>query len=386
MRIGDQLRVAREKAGVTLAQLAARTSYSRSYLCNVEAGRKTAGPAVVLAYERGLRDEMKRRGLLTGVAAGIVAPAAASELLLRGFAAALDGRKSEDEWRHRADEYGRDYMELGAPELQDKLSGDMIVLQQHLETPALWGTAAKLMTLWGKVSGGPRESIRWYRFAGDAADRSEDDDLRVWVRGRAAIALAYEGAALPVARTFAQHALDLSDKPSLGALNARLALGHAVAIQGDVDTAARELEQAKRVFDVAASEEQVSDFAVPEWRMAIMLGLGYARLGDERRALTEHATVKATIPKHLVRFDAHMALHQGLLMARAGDKPAGLAYAKASLDKLAPEKRSQSLWRGDQSLTVRPIGELARCTPQITQIYDGANQVQRIVIARQLLR
>ncbi len=47
------------------------------------------------------------------------------------------------------------------------------------------------------------KAAHWYRMAAEAADRGGDPRTRVWVRGRAAIAVGYEGAALPVARMFA---------------------------------------------------------------------------------------------------------------------------------------------------------------------------------------
>jgi hypothetical protein len=52
----------------------------------------------------------------------------------------------------------------------------------------------------------------------------------VWVRGRAAIALGYEGASLRVAETFAAQAQAISDKPSLGLLNAVMGRAHSAAI------------------------------------------------------------------------------------------------------------------------------------------------------------
>lgn len=341
--VGAALRLSREAAGISLSGMAARTHYSRSHLCNVEAGRKLATPDVVLAYERALGEDMDRRGLLTGVAAGVVAPVAASELLRRGFAAALSGKAADDDWHERAEGYGHDYMALGAPEMQDRLSGDLIVLQQHLESSALWSTAARLLTIWGKVSKGSRESISWYRLAATAADRSGDDSVSEWVRGRAAIALAYEGAALPVAMTLADQALSVSERPSLGRVNAYLATAHVHALRGDTAFAVKALEDARRTHDAVGSCEQVSDFAIPEWRFEIMSGLAYARIGDESRAVKAQETVEATRPLHLVRFATHIELHRGLMMAKAGDRPGGVAYAKAALDRLAPEKRSQSL-------------------------------------------
>jgi transcriptional regulator with XRE-family HTH domain len=95
--VGTTLRAAREAAGLSLAQMARRTRYGKSYLGNVETGRRRATPEVVLAYGRALGD-MERRGLLSGLSAGLVGPAAAGELIARGFAAALDGRGADDDW------------------------------------------------------------------------------------------------------------------------------------------------------------------------------------------------------------------------------------------------------------------------------------------------
>src|SRR5688572_21294731 len=101
-RTGERLRQARESAGVSLARMAALSHFSKGHLSNVETGRRAATPDVVLAYEQVLGEYMKRRGLLTGLAAGVVAPAAVSELIHHGFAAALEGRGAEDDWQERA--------------------------------------------------------------------------------------------------------------------------------------------------------------------------------------------------------------------------------------------------------------------------------------------
>ncbi|WP_406073367.1 hypothetical protein [Streptomyces virginiae] len=59
--------------------------------------------------------------------------------------------------------------------------------------------------------------MHWYR---KAAGPSDGVDTRVWVRGRAAIAVGDEGAVLPIANVFADQAIALSHRPSLGVLNA----------------------------------------------------------------------------------------------------------------------------------------------------------------------
>ncbi len=339
---GAQLRAAREAAGVSLTWMASRTHFSKSHLSNIEGGRRTVTPDVVLAYERALGEDVERRGLLAGAAASVVAPAAVTELIHRGFAAALNGRSSVDEWQHRTAKTGIEYMSVGAGELQQRLAGDLVVLQQHLEGPQLWAVAGRLLTVYGKTTTDKAEAIRWYKLAGIAADRSDDTAVRVWVRGRAALALAYEGAAIPVAAEMARHALALDDRPSLGRLNALVAQAHVAGVRGDRATAIESLEQAKRVFDVAGASEQISDFAVPEWRFHTFTSMLLSRLGDPR-AIEEQEAADKTRPTTLPRFATHIELHRGLMLAKAGDAPEGLAYARRALAKLPPERHSLSL-------------------------------------------
>lgn len=86
-------------------------------------------------------------------------------------------------------------MSLGAADIQRRVAGELVLVQQQLDSPQLWSVAARLMTLYAKTfpgSDGAR-AVNWYRTAARAADESGDEQARVWVRGRAAIALGYEG-------------------------------------------------------------------------------------------------------------------------------------------------------------------------------------------------
>ncbi|MBN1172547.1 MAG: helix-turn-helix transcriptional regulator [Micromonosporaceae bacterium] len=342
---GAKLRQARLASGVSLSAMAARTHYSKSYLGNVETGRRAATADVVTAYEQALGGDVDRRSLLTGVAAGVVATSAVSELIHRGFAAALGAPRTDDDWLSRVEEYGRDYMSIGAAELQSRLAGDLVVLQQQLQTPTLWAAAARLMTVYGKTvpaAEGTRGAVSWYRMAAAAADHSGDLDARVWVRGRAALALGYEGAALSSARDFAQQALALSDAPSLGRLNALMATAQCCAIAGDGSAAYGWLDQARRVFDVAGSDDQISDFAVPEWRMATFTSMMLSRLGDAK-AVEAQETADRTRPASLQRFATHIELHRGLMATRAGDVTAGVEHARQAMSRLPAGRHSLSL-------------------------------------------
>lgn len=345
--IGAALRRAREAAGVSLSALAQHAHYSRGHLNNVECGRRAATPDIVLAYERALgADDVNRRQLLTGLAAAVVAPAVMSEALAGAFTDAMGERIGVDEWWDRAQSYGRDYMSMGAGELSGRLVGDLVRLQQYVDDPAVWAPSASLMTVYGKTlptNDGRKGAIRWYQLAARMADRSGDLPTRVWVRGRAALALAYEGAGPATAARLAEHALELSDTPSIGRLNAQLARVHTIADRGDPNATAQAMDDARREFEVSGSHEQESDFAMPEWRFAVHESMLWSRLGDQDRAVVAQEAVDRLRPATLPRFGTHVELHRGLMLARAGDKADGVEYARAALDRLPKDKRSLSL-------------------------------------------
>ncbi|HWR47609.1 MAG TPA: hypothetical protein VN327_08375 [Pseudonocardiaceae bacterium] len=236
-------------------------------------------------------------------------------------------------------------MTSGAGEIQKRLSADLVVLQQQLGTPGLWAVGATLATLYGKTFPGSdgTKALTWYRHAATFADRSGDQDTRVWVRGRATIALGYEGAPLEAADLLAEQAIALDERPSLGRLNAVMGKAHVAAIRGDSRTAMGLLGEGRRVFDAAGSDDAESDYAVPWWRFNIFISLMAARLGDEHLALQAQDEAARTLPESLPRFRTHLEMHRGLMLVRAGDRNGGTAYAQAALDALPVEKHSLTL-------------------------------------------
>ncbi|MGH3611395.1 MAG: helix-turn-helix domain-containing protein [Pseudonocardia sp.] len=361
-RIGGlirELRTVHRWSQSRLADLLCRhaecATLTREDISRWEAGRRCPSPfwlrhlAAVLDVPLGLMEtaDVNRRSFLSSVAAATIAPLVSSDLIHHGFAAALAEHTAPglDQWEARTERYGRDYLALGAADIQRRLAGDLVLLQQHLETPGAWVVAAKLMTLYGKTIPGAdgSKAIQWYRMAADAADRSGDDDVRVWVRGRAAIALGYEGASLPIAQQFADEALAISDRPSLGRLNATMGGAHTAVLRGDRARARALLIDGQRLHDRIGSHEQTSDYAVPAWRMGVFASLLAARLGDERGALAAQDAAATTLPDTLPRFRTHLELHRGLMLARSGDEAGGLAYAQAAMDQLPPEKHSLTL-------------------------------------------
>ncbi|MEV6325781.1 helix-turn-helix transcriptional regulator [Nocardia sp. NPDC051787] len=352
-----QLRTAKSwSQGRLAAQLSKVSGYNmtREYISrHWESGRTEPSPfwlrhlATVLDCPLSLLEaDVNRREFLSHLAATSIAPVVASDLLSHGFSARLHSTGPViEEWEGKLSQYGSDYMSQGAAQIQQRLAADLVVLQQQLDSPRMWAVAARLMTLFAKTYPGSdgNKAISWYRMAAEAADRSGGTDIRTWVRGRAAIALGYEGAGLPVAHEFADQALAISERPGLGRLNAIWGKAHAAALRGDTHTARQLIDDGRHAFDRSGSEEQTSDYAVPWWRVNVFLSLLAARLGDERLAVQAQEAARAELPDSLPRFATHLDMHRGLMLVRAGDRAQGVKLARAALGALPPEKHSLTL-------------------------------------------
>ncbi len=359
--LGAVIRELRESLGwsqsrlaTALCKVAKHETVTRENVSRWETGKRVPGPwwlrhlATVLQVPVEIleRAGVDRRHFLTDVVGVGIAHVVASDLIEHGFAAALHGGyPTADDWGQSVDTYGRDYMTSGAGEIQKRLAADLIVLQQQLDTSCLWAVGAKLATLYGKTFPGTdgAKALTWYRHAATFADRSGDKDTRVWVRGRAAIALGYEGASLDAADQLAEQAIALEKRPSLGRLNAVMGKAHVAALRGDSRTALGLLGEGRRVFDAAGSDDAESDYAVPWWRFNVFISLMAARLGEEHLALQAQDEAARTLPESLPRVPTPQEMPRGLMLVRAGDRDSGTTYARAALDALPAEKHSLTL-------------------------------------------
>lgn len=357
--LGERIRELREAHGWTQQRLSDEVNRVRpdfgttaDTVSRWERGVRKPRPDALSALASALQvpcatlEAVNRRKLLTDIAGVAIAPAVASELIRHGFSSALRGGPSEDAWRDAVDRYGVAYMTEGAATIQQRLARDMVTLQSQLEKPNHWSIAATLATLYGKTFPGSdgASAADWYKMAATAADRSGDASARVWVRGRAAIVLGYEGAGLTLADRFAAEALELSEKPTIGRLNAIMGRAHVAAIRGDRTSAYRLLNQGRRTFEQLDSDTKPpSDYSVPEWRMGVFMSLLAARLGDQKLYETVSAEALRTLPDSLPRFRTHLRLHQALVIARSGDKAGGVRAAKAAMSALPPERHSLTL-------------------------------------------
>src|SRR3982074_1634717 len=115
-----------------LCEAAQHATVTREDVSRWEHGKRRPGPFWMRHLARVLqvplptleRVDVRRRDFIKGVAATLVAPIVASDLIEAGFAAALTNRRlTPDKWRDKITRYGRDYMSLGAAEMQTALDG-----------------------------------------------------------------------------------------------------------------------------------------------------------------------------------------------------------------------------------------------------------------------
>ncbi|MEV7415281.1 helix-turn-helix transcriptional regulator [Streptomyces sp. NPDC089919] len=230
--------------------------------------------------------------------------------------------------------------------LEAAKAGHPSALPEVARQPGLWEAAGRLSVVMGMTSAslnGPSASVRWYRTAVAAADKSGCTTLRQWTRGQGALALAYEGAAPEPVVSMAGDGLALSEKPSLGRLCALLALAHAYGKLGEPSRALEALQHADEMFPSVETAEDASVFCMPRWGYSLTKTLVYARLGDVERSQAEQDTADALRPRGLGRFGAHTGVHRALSIVKSGDVGTGLDMARETLAGLPEEHRSQVL-------------------------------------------
>ncbi|WP_017599181.1 hypothetical protein, partial [Nocardiopsis lucentensis] len=239
------------------------------------------------------------------------------------------------------------YMRQGVAGIRDRLTVDMVAIQQSLAEPQAWATAAVLAVFFAKTMplGDHATAVQWYRRSAALADRSEDVQTRVWVRGRASLAIAYDRSDVDTADLLATQALALDETPTVGRLSAQLAASHVAAVRGDAQAAADHLDDARRTFDAAGVDEAATDFNMPWWRFKIFTSGAASRTGDERAALAAQEEAERTIPVGHDRYQTHLDMHRGLLLAKAGDRRGGTSHATTALNKLPAPQRSVTLRR-----------------------------------------
>lgn len=348
-----KMKAVRQAAGLSLAQIAKATGYSRSCIANIESPRRavTAEAIVeyVAAYDKVLHtggllldywialqegDEVKRRAVVFALGTlanvGVSARDYVAEALRGGIVSALGG----DDWPELAVEHGRRFMADPPAVFRVRLAGDLLNLKGALErneSQHATAAAARMMTLQAMGTanlGDTAGAVRWYRAARIAADSTTDPTLQEWVRAREAFRRGYEGAA-------PQEVLAIAGGVQRQ-VEAFLAVAQAYARLGESAAALEALGDARRCHE-SADQGEGSIFAMPGWRMAVSAAYVFALLGRPNECLRE---LSAAPPPTLRRWDAQYRLQQAVALCRSGDTAGGAAAAANVMRGLPEAQRS----------------------------------------------
>ncbi|WP_326557815.1 helix-turn-helix domain-containing protein [Micromonospora sp. NBC_01796] len=356
---GTVLKTMRETAGLSPAALAARSVVSKSHLGHLETGERvpTADIAAVLdttlraggvlmelaALERGGGDDMRRRALLATVGAAaslgaIGGPHALGDMVRHGL---LDAAGTEEDWDEVLATNTRLLVTDPSPLLGASLLTNLMVIKQQMRAnPArgLFRSAAGLGIIYGLWLGNHDQlggAGHWYRTSATLADRSGDTDMMAWVRGRAASRGVYEDWTVDHALNVATTALAVTDRPTLGALEAHAAQVGAYALTGD---ARRGRAAVEAMADVAEQLPAPSAGPGPVERTVFLSAFLEARVGtpDSAEAAYERAeSALAGLPTWLLE----SRVYRARAMVADGDIAGGLAYALQAVDGLRHDVR-----------------------------------------------
>jgi hypothetical protein len=177
-------------------------------------------------------------------------------------------------------------------------------------------------------SGDVHEGARWYRAARLAADRTGDDQLRQWVRGREAFRRGYEGT---TPEEVIRMGADVED------VEAKLAVAQAYARVGEHKMAANELAHARRIHESTDHSEE-SIYAMPHWRMALSSAYVYALMGDVDDSEAELSEVRP--PAAVARGESQLEIQRAVALARSGDTRSGRMMADTVMRSTPAQDRS----------------------------------------------
>lgn len=355
---GATLRALREQRGLSLAALATRCSFAKSYLGNVETGDRPATPALAEALDRVLDstpllavlvslqrgDPMLRRALLGGGlgAAALVATdgtAAVAAVLDAGLRTAAGG---VTDWDTLAADFTRRHLLAPSPAFGAELAAHIELARERVaagDKDAARGGALLALTygLWIGDTGRIPTAHSLYATAAALADRSEDVPTRALVRARAANRGLYEGWTAAQAGQALTTALGLYPCGQAG-LEAHAARVHLHALTGNLTQGRIVLGQ---MADVAADMPEATgpsaDQRVASFRIYLESRAG--TIADTERAWAAGEQLLHAVP--LWRADAE--IYYGRALAAAGNVTEGARLALAAVETVPALPRVLSI-------------------------------------------
>jgi transcriptional regulator with XRE-family HTH domain len=346
---GETLRYLRERAGLSLADLAHRTHCAKALIGHVETGYRRptldlaqacdralgTQPLLELLIQRTGGDDVRRRALLGSMsylAAGAVAGVdGLAEVVRQGLLAEIG---HSGEWDAIVATYARQLVTAPSEQYGPAVLADLNLLLQYIRDGSAdhdeFRAAAGLGNMFGLWLGNRSELMmahRWYRTAAVFADHSGDTHLATYIRGRTAARATYEGATVRQTEdAIAQIMAATGGAPSIGTLEAWSAEAHLGALTVN---ASRGRAAVRAMRDVAAALPEDADpwgAASPAARATFVTAYVECRVGTVESA-------QPIIDQALAELDdwpmwqAEVHQYRARTMVAGGDVAAGLTYA-----------------------------------------------------------
>jgi transcriptional regulator with XRE-family HTH domain len=387
---GQILRRHRESRGLSLRQLGSRTTFSFTFLSQVERGERQAteklarscdtaleaGGALIEAYtETQVGDhEMQRRSVLRvlGALAASPLPLVQWEALRHSMASSLDPDVAW--WDQVVADYGIAYYQRPAEQIMDNLRADLTVLQALIpvtdesDRDRLLCTAARLSVIVALNMVAAGQSVaagRWWRDAKRYADDSGDVDAMVLTRAWDVVNGCYDGRSPSRVVALGDEVLPLTEGRA-SAASCGLLAGHAQALS----LAGRHIDAVKTVRKLAAVAEALpptvaddveSLWGWPEHRLRHTEAWVYAHAGQLSEATRAQEQAVRLYPPAMSRLRTQVRLHHAAALIRGGHIPDGLRLAADVLDELPPAQHNELLRAvGRQVIDAVPDGERQR--------------------------
>ncbi|GII87979.1 hypothetical protein Ssi03_59690 [Sphaerisporangium siamense] len=370
MTIGEDLRVARRRAGLSLGRLAAMTGVSAGHLSRVERGDREVTPAVIRHYEvalgmspvrfmatetphsrdaeTGTVDDMKRRGLLSVIAAASVGVATGEPLtrLLDGLSTEppnLVGLPEVRAVEAAADLYMRMDLARGGNAAIAMARGSLEWAVKLRDRPMAEPTRDRLSSAIGLLA----DRVGWatydqgrlepatglLTFALDSAARGSDRDLRAHTMLDLSVAFADLGRprdGVDILRmALGDERISSAERANLHAVAAR----HCAAA-GDRAAGLRHIglaEEALARAEPALAPDWAHHITVSPGHHDSALGLALFQLGEDARARVRLSAALERLGESRTRTGLRCLTRLAVLRIREGDREAGAEQARRAV-------------------------------------------------------
>jgi hypothetical protein len=298
-------------------------------------------------------DEMERRHLFQLAGWGLLAQSPIFSTgehirqMLERTLGTPDGHP-EDHWEAVCADHMTALLTQPPAQARDDLLVDLAILHQQMSITApdkaanLHRIAAWMSTMHANLLtrlGDHGPARRWWRTARQAADTSQDTDMRVWVRGSEAVFGLYSPRSLESVLTLAREAQDLArDRLTPGLFEAVGAEAQALAVLGKPQEAQASL---RRLHDLVGRSLSSTQFGWTSNRAWFAASWVQSFAGATEAAREARDTTLAQSP--CFQNAANIRLHEAISLARSGGHNEALHLATQVLSDLDPTYRTHMI-------------------------------------------